>query len=507
MNDLKRLYLLCLTLFALISLLAHGSVVVQAQTAQDADYASVVQGGSGANIRSAASLSSEVLRAVPPGYPVIVLERQGDWFLIEDFLEKQGWIFASLLTEPLTVITKISGANLRSGPGLSEGIITELDYATVLSVMQKKGDWLQVSDSDGLNGWVHQDIIWPAAAMAGSGQEKTVVAESVPAQEVPVPPQPVEQIPAGPAKKPDNAEEQTQPAAVQKTQAETGRKEAAETAISARAEKVPSLHAPREHEYRIGPRDVVSVNIFAGGEKQIGEDVTVSADGQITLPLLGGVQAAGLTVAELRNNSIEPLALDYFVEPQITVTIKEYHSLSFYISGSVVNPGHYELDKAPTMLELIAKAGGLEKDYGHKAYILRESPLEAGSNPAKPIFVDMKALLDQGDMTNNLRLVTGDVIHIPRGAELNQASNAIFVEGEVKSPGVYTFQQGITALSACILAGGFNDYAAPNRARIIRRNGPEQEIIELNLDAVKKGKAKDVELQPGDLVHIPDSWL
>ena len=268
---------------------------------------------------------------------------------------------------------------------------------------------------------------------------------------------------------------------------------------------VPS--APRGEDYRIGPSDVLSVNIFAGGEKEIGEDVTVSPDGQITLPLLGGIQAAGMTVSELRKNSIEPEARKYFVEPQVTVTIKEYHSLSFYISGSVVHPGHYELEKEPTLLELIAKAGGLEPDYGHKAYILRASHGDAESDAEKPIVVDMKDLLDQGDMSKNIRLATGDVIHIPRDRELNQASNSIFVEGEVKKPGIYTFQQGITALSACILAGGFNDYAAPNRARVIRRNGTEQQIIELNLDAVKKGKAKDLELQPGDLVHIPDSWL
>jgi len=265
--------------------------------------------------------------------------------------------------------------------------------------------------------------------------------------------------------------------------------------------------AAQEQEYRIGPRDVISVNVFAGGEKQIGEDVTVAADGQITLPLLGGVQAGGLTLGELRKDSIEPLALKYFVEPQVTVTIKEYHSLTFYISGSVAKPGHYELDKEPTILELIAKAGGLAQDYGHKAYIIRESHGGTGTGSGKPLVVDLKALLDQGDMTNNIRLATGDVIHIPRMRELDQASNSIFVEGEVAKPGVYPFQQGITALSACILAGGFNDYAAPNRARIIRRKGPDQEVIEVNLDAVKKGRSKDVELLPGDLVHIPDSWL
>lgn len=265
----------------------------------------------------------------------------------------------------------------------------------------------------------------------------------------------------------------------------------------------------QEQEYRIGLRDVIGVNVFAGGEEQISEDVTVAADGMITLPLLGAVPADGLTLNELKKNSVEPLALKYFVAPQVTVAVKEYHSLTFYISGSVDKPGHYELDKEPTMLELIAKAGGMVPEGGHTAYIMREShDPQAEKGPVKPIVLDLKPLLDHGDMTNNLQLVTGDVIHIPMESDLDQTSNSIFVEGEVKKPGVYPFQQGITALSACILAGGFNDFAAPNRARIIRGRGTDQEeVIAINLDAVKKGKAKDVQLMPGDLVHVPDSWL
>jgi len=510
MNDLNRLSLFYCILFVIVSLFIHGPAAALAQpseTSKAGEYASVVWNASGANIRSEASLSSEVLRAVHPGYPLIVLEHRGDWVLVEDFKERKGWVFASLLREPQTIIIKVQKGNLRNGPGLTDGIIAKLNEGTVLSVVEKNGEWLQVSDSEGLRGWLHQDLVWPATQFTVSGQEPAAAMEPVPAQEA-IPVQDVEPIHSRePAEEQGTVAEEVQPEAVGEIQAETVKKEEAAAAMPAKAEKAPGPHAVPEQEYRIGPRDVVSVNIFAGGDKQISEDVTVSADGQITLPLLGGMKAAGLTLGELRKDSIEPLALRYFVDPQVTVAIKEYHSLSFYISGSVENPGHYELDKEPTLLELIAKAGGLKPDYGHRAYIMRESHGAAGVDPDKALVVDMKALLDQGDMTNNLRLATGDVIHIPRGSELNQASNAIFVEGEVKKPGIYTFQQGITALSACILAGGFNDYAAPNRARIIRRRGSEQEIIELNLDAVKKGKAKDVELQPGDLVHIPDSWL
>ena len=520
MNYLQRFCFICFTIFILTRIIGPPIISAQPQSPgilDGAEYASVALDGKGANIRTEPSLKSKVLRAVPPGYPLHIIKRQGEWVQVEDYLARTGWVFANLLADPETVVIKVTRGNLRREPSLSSGVGATLDQNTILKVLEARGDWLQVSNSGGANGWLHGDLVWPDVSVRTAGNESGTAGEAAPAPEqaaqetIPsndtsLPPKSVELIlPKVPEKEQREVLQQVQPNATDEIQGKPT-KEATPSAMSATAGNTPVPSTTRGDDYRIGPSDVLSVSIFAGGEKEIGEDVTVSPDGQITLPLLGGIQAAGKTVGELRKDSIEPEARQYFVEPQVTVTIKEYHSLSFYISGSVVHPGHYELDKEPSLLELIAKAGGLEPDYGHKAYILRASHSAEG-DADKPIVVDMKDLLDQGDMSKNIRLATGDVIHIPRDRELNQASNSIFVEGEVKKPGIYTFQQGITALSACILAGGFNDYAAPNRARIIRRNGTEQQIIELNLDAVKKGKAKDVELQPGDLVHIPDSWL
>ena len=71
----------------------------------------------------------------------------------------------------------------------------------------------------------------------------------------------------------------------------------------------------------------------------------------------------------------------------------------------------------------------------------------------------------------------------------------------------YDYQPGMTALSACIMAGGFVKFSAPNRAKIIRKKGDEVEVIKINLYKVQEGKIPDVELNPGDRVFIPESWL
>ena len=65
----------------------------------------------------------------------------------------------------------------------------------------------------------------------------------------------------------------------------------------------------------------------------------------------------------------------------------------------------------------------------------------------------------------------------------------------------------MTALKACILAGGFSTFAAPNRTRIIRKKGDKVEVIKIDLDEVRDGEIPDVELKPGDRIHVPETWL
>ena len=277
----------------------------------------------------------------------------------------------------------------------------------------------------------------------------------------------------------------------------------------------PGHAAAQEVDYHIGPRDVLHLKIYAGGEVQQESDLTVSQTGMINVPLLGNVKAEGLTLASLEKAVYDPLALDFFVDPQVTITIKGYHSLRYYISGAINKPGLYEMTSRATLLELIAKAGGVTADRGNVAYIMRENArqeLEVNEKDKQyavrdPLKVDLQNLLDKGDMSRNLLLQTGDVIYIPLERSLDLGASNIYVEGEVSKPGVYAFQPGLNALNACIMAGGFTKYAAANRARIIRKEGDTQKIIPINLEDVKKGVVQDVKLEPGDLIHIPETWL
>jgi len=136
-----------------------GAILVEA--ANDRVYAGVVLNDKGANIRSAPLLAADVLRAVPPGYPLAVIESQENWILVEDFRARRGWVYASLLTDLQSVVIKVGKGNLRSGPSLIDEIVAQLDYNTVLFVDETRGDWLKVSNPEGLAGWLHHYTVWP----------------------------------------------------------------------------------------------------------------------------------------------------------------------------------------------------------------------------------------------------------------------------------------------------------------------------------------------------------
>ena len=272
---------------------------------------------------------------------------------------------------------------------------------------------------------------------------------------------------------------------------------------------------PGKNTYRMGKDDVISVLILAGGEKQVEVNLVVSGQGTVNVPLVGTVTAKGLTAQELEKKIYIPLERDFFVNPQIHIKVEEYHSLSYFIAGAVKEPGMYELNFEPSLMDLIVKAGGVEEGRGNIAYIFRdttfatrtEKNIESKISEKESLKINLIKLLDQGDMSENIMLKSGDTVYIPLGKVLNQTVSKVYVQGQVKEPGMFDFQPGMTVLSACILAGGFSKYAAPARSRIVRNEGDTPKTIKVNLDKIIEGKIPDIQLKPGDRIHVPESWF
>src|SRR5258708_3340511 len=122
-------------------------------------------------------------------------------------------------------------------------------------------------------------------------------------------------------------------------------------------------------DFVIGPSDVLNVNVWR--EAEISRSVPVRPDGKISLPLLGDLQASGLTADQLQN-VIKKGLKDYISNPEVTVIVQEVKSRQVNVVGQVAKPGSYVLAKNMTVLDAIATAGGF-KDFAktQKIYVLR----------------------------------------------------------------------------------------------------------------------------------------
>jgi polysaccharide export outer membrane protein len=267
-----------------------------------------------------------------------------------------------------------------------------------------------------------------------------------------------------------------------------------------------------KEDYQLGPGDVIILTIFAGGKVQNESILTVSSQGLVSTPFLGEVRAEELTIDELSQKIREDLARDYFVNPVVNISIKDYRSKKAYILGEVKKPGLYEIKGEMTLLSLISEAGGINSDKAaNYAFLLRnqaekvkDCPIEQLVGKGKGERIDLKKLLS-GDLDANLKIRNSDLVYIPSKEGESISLSKVYVLGRVKNPKAYDFQEGLTALNACILAGGFDPFAAPNRATITRKKEGKKEIIKVNLEKVRDGKEPDVLLKPGDRIYIPES--
>jgi polysaccharide export outer membrane protein len=121
----------------------------------------------------------------------------------------------------------------------------------------------------------------------------------------------------------------------------------------------PTAGMPQPSEYRIGPQDLLEVQVFEVAE--LSGKARVTSNGYVALPLIGQVAAAGLTGAELSARIAAELAKDYLQDPHVSVFILEHASQRVTVMGAVNRPGVYPLQGPTTLVQAVALAGGLHK--------------------------------------------------------------------------------------------------------------------------------------------------
>jgi polysaccharide export outer membrane protein len=121
-------------------------------------------------------------------------------------------------------------------------------------------------------------------------------------------------------------------------------------------------------EYRIGPSDLLSVTVFQ--TKDLDREVRVDNAGQVSLPLIGAIDAAGRTAHELEADLATRYGARYLQDPQISVFVKEFASQRVTVEGAVGKPGIYPVSTRLTLLQAIALAEGLDDNASERNVIV-----------------------------------------------------------------------------------------------------------------------------------------
>ena len=261
--------------------------------------------------------------------------------------------------------------------------------------------------------------------------------------------------------------------------------------------------------YVLGAEDQITVHV--SDVPDISEKPQrLDPNGDIKLPMIGRVHAAGMTLEALESELTERLKV-YLEEPDVSVTVTEFRSQPVSIIGAVNTSGVQQLGGRKTLIEVLSMAGGLNLDAGPTVKITRRLewgriPLPDATEDAPGGFstaeIDLRSLLEARNPEKNIVMRPNDVISVPR-AEL------VYVVGEVAKPGPLPLSGGhsVSVMEAVSSSGGVLRTAAPAHARILRRLAGEQKRAEVSVDLKKimQGKANDVPLSAGDILLVPDS--
>jgi polysaccharide export outer membrane protein len=259
--------------------------------------------------------------------------------------------------------------------------------------------------------------------------------------------------------------------------------------------------------YVLGSDDVLQIRVADAPD--IGaQPARIDPAGDIRLPMVGTIRAAGMTIERLESE-LKTRLREFLREPDVSVAVTEFHSQPVSIVGSIARSGVHQLQGPRTLIEILSLAGGPGPDAGSIVRIVRRSewgriPLpEATVDPAgafSTVDIDLTALLSASAPAKNILVQPHDVITIPR-------AHQVFVIGEVGRPGPLAIAgDGVYALEAVAASGGVLRTGKPASARILREApGGARAEIEVDLKKIMDGKIQDIAMKSGDILVIPNN--
>lgn len=242
-------------------------------------------------------------------------------------------------------------------------------------------------------------------------------------------------------------------------------------------------------DVRLGAGDLVKISVF--GQNDLETIARVTNEGNVSFPLVGEVQILGMTSREAEAAIARLLSEGNFVRnPQVTVFIEERRTAerdAVTILGQVARPGRFAVEPisdsgAESIVGLLALAGGVEDDAADHLILTRDVE---GEN--RTTQVDLVALLNSGDMSQNHALAEGDIVFVPR-------MDVFYIYGAVEKPASYRLERNMTVMQAISVSGGMTEFGSEKDMSVKRRTA-QGDIGDFRV------KLTDL-LRPNDVVHV-----
>ncbi len=259
-----------------------------------------------------------------------------------------------------------------------------------------------------------------------------------------------------------------------------------------KADAPPFLASQGTAELIIGGGDLLEVSVY--GAPDFLKQVRVADSGEITLPLIGSVRVAGLSIRQAEELVQQRLSDGkFFKDPQVSILEKEYATQGISVLGEVQKPGIYPLLGSRRLYDAISAAGGVTAKAGNTVTVThRQKPDEAHTitvPPNKTFPPDV-----------NIEILPGDTVVVSK-------AGIVYVVGDVKMPAGFVMENtDLTVLQAIAMAQGTNVTAKLDHTVLIRKipEGKQREIP-IQLGKIMSAQASDVTLQADDIVFVPRS--
>ena len=206
-----------------------------------------------------------------------------------------------------------------------------------------------------------------------------------------------------------------------------------------------------------------------------------------------------MTAAELEERLTVLLDGEVIKNPQVSVFVREYRSQAVYVLGAVHRPGQYQITLQLKIVDVLSMAGGLQATAVDEAVIQRRSP----EGDDQVIKVNLRELLEKGDIALNLVVRGGDVIHIQE-----RLPQTVYVIGEVNRAGAYQLppKQDLRISQMFAWAGGPMKTAKMSDGILLRYNGQgERQELPVNFAEILKGNKEDFLVKANDIIFVPGS--